>query len=140
VIALLFDECEYDELRPKAFYKLLYFADKELEREHLSVDLPIYWYMYGAVVATSETDVSIDTRDDGNTVKCSSDTADIDASESAIAQGRRAVGRALERYYAGGIEGLTEEMYKEAPYEVQQHYRRLDQQLGTAKDKSSDNA
>jgi len=49
VIALVFEECIYDDIRPKAFHKILYFVDKELEREHLSADLPIFWYMYGAV-------------------------------------------------------------------------------------------
>lgn len=135
VITLLFDECEYDELRPKAFHKLLYFADQELKSEHISADLPIFWYMYGAVVATSNTCVSIDADGDSNTVNCSFETKDIDASNSTVRRGRRAVCRALDRYYDGGIEGLTEEMYEEAPYAVQRHYRRLDQQLEVAADK-----
>ncbi|MFC5279535.1 hypothetical protein ACFPM1_12320 [Halorubrum rubrum] len=134
VIALLFDECRYENIRPKAFHKILYFVDKELEREHVSVDLPIFWYMYGAVVATSETEASIEGGEDGNTVRCSITTSDIDAPEVAVRRGRRAVSRALDRYYDGGTEGLTEEMYDEAPYEVQRHYRRLDQQLETATD------
>jgi hypothetical protein len=134
VIALLFDECRYENIRPKAFHKILYFVDKELEREHVSVDLPIFWYMYGAVVATSETEASIEGGEDGNTVWSSITTSDIDAPEVAVRRGRRAVSRALDRYYDGGTEGLTEEMYDEAPYEVQRHYRRLDQQLETATD------
>jgi len=134
VIALLFDECRYENIRPKAFHKLLYFVDKELKREHVSVDLPIFWYMYGAVVATSETEASIGGGEDGNTVRCSITTSDIDAPEVAVRRGRRAVSRALDRYYNGGTEGLTEEMYDEAPYEVQRHYRRLDQQLEAATD------
>lgn len=134
VIALLFDECKYDELRPKAFHKILYFADKELERERLSANLPIFWYMYGAVVATSNTGVSVESGPAGNTVRCSVETSDIDASDSTVRRGRRAIGRALDRYYDGGIERLTEEMYKEAPYEVQRYYRRFDQQLEAAAD------
>lgn len=134
VIALVFEECIYDDIRPKAFHKILYFVDKELEREHLSADLPIFWYMYGAVVATSDTEATFDTEDDGTTVRCSVTASDIDASENAIRRGRKAVNRALDRYYDGGIEGLTDEMYDEASYEVQRHYRRLDQQLEAAAD------
>jgi len=118
VIALVFEECIYDDIRPKAFHKILYFVDKELEREHLSADLPIFWYMYGAVVATSDTAATFDNADDGTTVECSITASDIDASENVIRRGRRAVNRSLDRYYDGGIEGLRYEMYDEAPYEV----------------------
>ena len=84
--------------------------------------------MYGAVVATS------DTEDDDTTVRCSVTASDIDASENVVRRGRKAVNRVLDRYYDGGIEGLTDEMYDEALYEVQRHYRRLDQQLEAAAD------
>lgn len=134
VIALVFDECIYDDIRPKAFHKILYFVDKELEREHLSPDLPIFWYMYGAVVATSATEATFEDTDDGTTVRYSVTASDIDAPETAVRRVRKAVNRALDRYYNGGIEGLTDEMYDEAPYEVQRHYRRLDQQLEATSD------
>jgi hypothetical protein len=134
VIALVFEECIYDDIRPKAFHKILYFVDKELEREHLSVDLPIFWYMYGAVVATSGTEATFEKSVDGTSVETSVTASDIDASQNTIHRGRKAVNRALDRYYDGGIEGLTDEMYDEAPYEVQRHYRRLDQQLEAASD------
>jgi hypothetical protein len=90
--------------------------------------------MYGAVVAISDTEVTFDTEDDDTTVRCSVTASDIDASENAVRRGRKAVNRALDRYYEGGIEGLTGKMYEEAPYEVQRHYRRLDQQLEAAAD------
>lgn len=105
-----------------------------LEREHLSADLPIFWYMYGAVVATSDTEAMFEDAGDGTTVRCSVTPSDIDASETAVRRGCEAVNRALNRYYDGVIEGLTDEMYDKAPYEVQRHYRRLDQQLEAAAD------
>jgi len=86
-------------------------------------------------VPTSDTAATFDNADDGTTVECSITASDIDASENVIRRGRRAVNRSLDRYYDGGIEGLTDEMYDEAPYEVQRHYRRLDEQLEAAADK-----
>ncbi len=68
-------------------------------------------------------------------MRCSVTASDIDASETAVRRGREEVNRALDCYYDGDIEGLTDEMYDEAPYGIQRHYRRLDQQLEAAADK-----
>lgn len=135
VAALLFAERRYSSsLRPKAFHKIAYFAEKELAKEHVDADIPIFWYMYGAVVSTTDSSVNIRDDPDGQRVVCETDVSDIEASETTVQRGRQAVSRALDRYYDLGIEGLTDEMYKEAPYDVQRHYRELDKQLDSATD------
>lgn len=135
VAALLLDECKYDtSLRPKAFHKMMYFVERELNKEHVHVDFPTFWYMYGAVMATSDSGVDVAVADDGQQMVCEVNVKGIDASEKVVRRGRRAVARVLDRYYDLGIEGLTDEMYDEAPYDVQRHYRRLDKQLNTATD------
>jgi len=53
VTALLLDERFYsNSLRPKTFYKLLYFADKELSDVGLDTDIQHFWYKFGTMVKT----------------------------------------------------------------------------------------
>lgn len=135
VAALLFDERRYSgDIRPKAFHKILYFAKQELDREHVDETIDTYWYMWGAVVATSDSSLEIREGADGQRVVCETEVSDINASQTTIQRARRAVSSALDRYYDRGIEGLTDEMYDEAPYDVQRHFRELDKQLDAAGD------
>lgn len=135
VTALLFDERMYSsDVRPKAFHKILYFAKQELDREHVNEDIDIFWYMWGAMASTAGTPIEFREGPEGQWVTCNTGVEDIEASETTIQRGRRAVSRALDRYYDLGIEGLTDEMYAEAPYAVQRHYRELDKQLDSASD------
>ncbi len=131
LVALLLDEHKYDEpLSPKAVHKILYVAEDELERERVSVELPTYWYMYGPVAAMADTCVTLGGED--APVSCNVEISDIDAPSRVRSRGRRTVRRALDEYYEHGLEGLTERIYDDAPYDVQRHYRRLDEQLEMA--------
>jgi hypothetical protein len=135
VTALLFDERRYSsDVRPKAFHKILYFAKQELDRERVDEDIDIYWYMWGAMASTAGSPIEFRDGHEGQRVTCGTRVGDIEASETTIQRGRRAVSRALDRYYDLGIEGLTDEMYAEAPYAVQRHFRELDKQLDSASD------
>lgn len=135
VTALLFDEREYSsDLRPKALHKILYFAKQELNREHVDVEFDTFWYMWGAMVSTSNSNVEIRDGSDGQRVVCRTKVSEIDLPETTIQRGRRAVSRALQRYYNLDLKGLTDEMYAEAPYDAQRHYRELDKQLDAAGD------
>lgn len=135
LVALLLEEHEYgDSIKPKAFHKILYFAEQELERERVPVQLSKFWYMYGAVVATSNSDITVNTREGGSSVTSSLKIDDIDASDGVLRRSREAVGRALDKYYELGLDGITNKMYEEAPYDVQRRYRQLDQQLTAASD------
>jgi len=135
--ALLLDEHnkEYDgSIPPKALHKILYFAAEELDREHVDAELPLFWYMYGAVVKTANTGVTKVDTDQGQRIACSTDVSDIEVPNTVLQRSRRALSRSLERYYDLGLDDLTDEMYKNAPYEVQRIYRRLDKQLEIATD------
>jgi hypothetical protein len=133
VAALLFDEHRYDSpLSRKAVHKLLYFVKDELDSERVTTDIPTFWYMYGTMTATANTGVHTGGEPNDDPVICDIAAADLDRPEGTIRRGRQAASRALERYYDLGLEGLTDRMYDDAPYEIQRHYRRLDKQLETA--------
>jgi hypothetical protein len=134
LVALLLDEHKYEvSLSPKAVHKILYVAEDELSQERISAELPTFWYMYGPVTATTGTAVFLDDEDE-NRVACDLNVTEIDAPDGIRRRGRRAVSRALNQYYEHGLEGLTDQIYNEAPYDVQRNYRRLDKQLEAAAD------
>lgn len=137
ITALLLDEHQKEysnSIPPKALHKILYFADQEFQREHIDVDLPIFWYMYGAVVKTSNSGVRVIDTDHGQRIACDTDVSDISANDATVQKGRRALSRSLDQYYDLGLDSLTDKMYREAPYDVQRTYRRLDKQLEVATD------
>jgi len=134
LVALLLDEHKYEgPLTSKAVHKILYVAEDELDRERVSADLHTFWYMYGPVAATAGSGVTLD-GEDKSRVACDVEVSEIEAPDGARRRGRQAVSRALDQYYDHGLEGLTNRIYEEAPYEVQRHYRRLDKQLEAAAD------
>jgi hypothetical protein len=133
VVALLLDEHKYDSpLSRKAVHKLLYSVKDELDSERIATDIPIFWYMYGTMTATANTGVHTGGEPNDDPVTCDIAAADIDRPEETVRRGRQAASRALERYYDLRLEGLTDRIYDDAPYEIQRRYRRLDKQLETA--------
>jgi hypothetical protein len=137
ITALLLDEhqARYDgSIPPKALHKILYFAAQEFERAHVDAEIPIYWYMYGAVLKTNDTSIGVVETARGQRITTSASIADIEASDLTIRRGRQALKGSLERYYQSGLEPLTDQMYKQAPYDVQRTYRELDKQLTVACD------
>ena len=139
VTALLMDEKEYSNpFRPKTFYKLLYFADKEIEDIGLDTDIQHFWYKFGTMAKTSGSPVNVDWSADAREVRCSLSPAQVRLPQDDETKARLAVSRALNRLYEHKTEGLTDDMYEEAPYDVQRHYRRLDKQLSDAIDDKPD--
>jgi hypothetical protein len=139
VTALLLDERFYSNpLRPKTFYKLLYFADKELEDVGLDTDIQHFWYKFGTMAKTGGSPVTIDWSDDAREVRCSLSASQVSLPQEEETKARLALSRALNRLYEQNTEGLTDEMYEDAPYDVQRHYRKLDKQLSDAIDNKPD--
>jgi len=135
VTALLLDERDYDSpLREKEFHKLLYFIKHELEERGIDADIPYYWYLYGTVTPTSNTQVSItEAADAGSQVDYPIEPDTLDAASDTVDAARDAVKEVLLRYYEmGGLQPLTDRMYEDAPYQVQREFRKLDKQLRTA--------
>jgi hypothetical protein len=119
---------------PKALNKILYFAAKELEDENVNVYIPYFWYMYGTEVSTANTGIyTISTRR-GQRVRCDTGVEDIQAPHATIRKARKAISRSLDDYYRKDLKGITDEMYAEAPYDVQRTYRELDTQIEVAAD------
>ena len=125
-------------LRPKTFYKLLYFADKELEDVGLDTDIQHFWYKFGTMAKTGGSPVTIDWSDDAREVRCSLSACQVSLPQEEETKARLALSRALNRLYEQNTEGLTDEMYEDAPYDVQRHYRKLDKQLSDAIDNKPD--
>lgn len=133
VTALLMDEREYSNpLRPKTFYKLLYFADKELKDVGLHTNIQHFWYKFGTMTKTGGSPINVDWSADDREVRCGISASQINLPEEDETKARLAVSRALNRLYELNTEGLTDVMYEDAPYDVQRHYRRLDKQLSDA--------
>jgi hypothetical protein len=129
VAAFLQDERKYDrELTRKEFHKLMYFARLELQNLGVSADIPYFWYKFGTMTPTTEEGVLVD-RTEG-TVECSKEPEEMGIRPELESEVRLGVSRVLNRYYELGLEGLTDAMYEDAPYEVQRKYRTLDKQLG----------
>ncbi|WP_435196008.1 hypothetical protein [Natronomonas sp. EA1] len=130
--AILLDEHRYDNaLPPKAFHKIAYFAQKELDEIGLSANISYFWYRYGIMTCTSGSSVGIDRGSVQNELSCNTDPDDLQLSENEEMQLRLAVNRALKQFYNLSLEGLTDKMYEEAPHDFQRHYRTLDKQLST---------
>lgn len=139
VTALLLDERFYSNpLRPKTFYKLLYFADKELNEVGLDTDIQHFWYKFGTMAKTGGSPVTVDWSDDNREVRCSLSASQLSLPREEETKARLALSRALNRLYEQNTEGLTDDMYEDAPYDVQRHYRRLDKQLSDAIDDKPD--
>ena len=133
VTALLLDERFYSNpLRPKTFYKVLYFADKELNDVGLDTDIQHFWYKFGTMAKTGGSPVTVDWSDDSREVRCSLSASQVSLPREEETKARLALSRALNRLYEQNTEGLTDDMYEDAPYDVQRHYRRLDKQLSGA--------
>lgn len=139
VAALLLDERKYDQpLTRKEFHKLMYFARQELDELGVSAEVPYFWYKFGTMAPTTNPHLSVEQTDSRSAVHCSLSPSELNLSEDLEARARLAVSRALNRQYELGTEGLTDVMYREAPYDVQRYYRTLDKQLSVLTGKRDD--
>ena len=139
VTALLLDERFYSNpLRPKTFYKLLYFADEELSDVGLDTDIQHFWYKFGTMAKTGGSPVTVDWTGESREVRCNLSASQVSLPQEEETKARLALSRVLNRLYEQNTEALTDDMYEDAPYDVQRHYRRLDKQLSDATDDKPD--
>ena len=135
VTAILLNEHnqEYaDSIPPKALYKILYFVHQQLEKKHIDAEIPYYWYMYGTKLKTTGTGISVKQTPNGQRVSVDIGVSEIEADSYTISQVRDVTSEELKRYYKKKLKGITNDMYRETPYEIQRVYRELDQQLGVS--------
>lgn len=140
VTALLLDIRDFDNpLREKELHKLLYFIKRGLQEEGIDADIPYYWYRYGTMAKLSDSAVSIAQTDGGTAVQCPVTPTSLDHSESVVDKAKMVISQEFSRYVQqGGLEGITDRQYEDAPYKVQRHYREMDKQLRTATDEHPD--
>lgn len=137
--AILLDERKYDSPpRAKTFFKLVYFANQELEAVGIDTDVDQFWYKFGTMAKTGGTAVGIDRSSGESAVGCSIGVENIELDDEDMTKARLAISRTLNRHYSLGTEGLTDLMYEEAPYDVQRKYRHLDKQLSNVIDSRPD--
>lgn len=95
------EECKYD-ISEKGINKIIYMASKS------SVNIPYFWYKFGPV-ATKNAKVS-----------------NLPNKETNI---RKEINAQIEEYYDKGLEQMTDEIYDNAPYEVQEYWRQIDKYI-----------
>lgn len=104
-----------DPLPKKVPHKLVYRIQKKAHKQGLDVTVPYYWYMFGTVSPITSSTVS------PSAIPPSIPNQQLSKITSEV----------LTEYYAHDLEWLTDEMYKDAPYEVQRKFRELDKQIRT---------
>lgn len=112
LVGVLDDRHKYDTLQPKAKHKILYLIQKESESRGIELQLPYFWYQFGVVTKTAP-------------------TQPIHESQSVPESVVSLVDDILSLYYETSLEQITDYTYRDAPYPVYQHWRKLDKKLRT---------
>lgn len=104
-----------DPLPNKSLHKLLYRIDVKAVEADIDITIPYYWYLFGTVSPASPTTVPTSP-----------------TKKTGLARELRPiVAEVLSEYYDHGLEWLTDQMYTDAPYEVQRAFRQLDKKVRT---------
>ena len=132
-IVLSCHESRYDSsLPPTAYNKILFLLNEDLkDTQGVDVEIPVFWYMHGPVVKTTDSNVTQAQTSGGQRIRCNQTENEIDAENYTISKVRGSAENILEIYYKKGTKGLISKAYQFAPYEVGQVYRDLKRQLAT---------
>lgn len=121
------EEGIYERTLPeKSLYKLLYAVEKRARAHDVNITIPYYWYLWGTVSPISVSD--------GSHVTATPNKVDEGLKEEL----QPVVTDVLDYYYEKGLEGLTDYMYQDAPYDVQRAFRELDKKIRTHHDDYTD--
>ncbi|WP_267642154.1 hypothetical protein [Haloarchaeobius amylolyticus] len=132
VAAILFEEFDRPStMSPKAFYKLTYFINKNLLSRGYETDIDYFWYKYGTMTATAGSSITIEPSGERSEVLCSTTLDEISITSETEKEIRSVTREVLQEYERLKTEGLTERMYKDAPYDFQREYRKLDTTIQT---------
>lgn len=137
ITAILLDEHQErmsGSIPPKALNKILYFAAEDFERAGIDAEIPYFWYMWGTTLATANTGIYKRETSRGNRIACNTTVQDVHAPRYEIGNVREVLTGNLQYYYRNRLDGITDEMYREAPYEVQRIFREFDKLLEVATD------
>lgn len=127
IASILFEEFDQPaSMSPKAFYKIIYFIDKKLSQQGFTTGVDHFWYKYGTMTVTAGSAVAIERSGDRSEVLCSVKPDELELDPTTENEIRSATRDVLAEYERLNTEGLTDQMYEEAPYEFQRQYRELD--------------
>lgn len=127
ITSILFEEFDKPEsMSPKAFYKIVYFIDKELSQQGFTTGVDHFWYKYGTMTVTAGSAVAVERSGDRSEVLCTVTPDELELDSNTEYEIRSATRDVLAEYDRLNTEGLTDRMYEEAPYEFQRQYRELD--------------
>jgi len=117
VIKLINEERTYEtNLVKKSRYKLLYTIQKMADERDIDITIPYFWYQFGTVSPLPSVGPDLELPDQ---------------SEAFKEELRFLVREALDLYYDDKLEGITDVMYRDAPYDVQREFRELDKKVRT---------
>jgi len=128
VLSLIEEEFPYeiDGIPKKSMHKILYLINKEAKQEGVQVTIPYFWFQFGTMSR-------VDKNPDGGFEMATANEGamtrilpgDIETKLRAI------VSRVLNRYLDTSLEEITDQVYQDAPYDVQLTWRELDKKLRT---------
>lgn len=128
IASILFEEIDrHTTLSPKAFYKIVYFIDKQLSEEGYTTSVEHFWYKYGTMAVTTGSAVAVQQSGNRSEVLCTVTPDELELNTDAEIDLRSATKDVLSEYNRVNTRGLTDRMYEEAPYDFQRRYRKLDQ-------------
>jgi hypothetical protein len=123
-IKLINEERPYEtDLVKKSRYKLLYTIQKLADKRNIDITIPYFWYQFGTVSPLPSVVPESDLPDQSETLK---------------EELRPLVREALDLYYDDKLEGITDIMYRDAPYDVQREFRELDKKVRTHHEEYND--
>lgn len=125
VLQLINEERTYERpLAKKSLHKLVYTVQQAADENGLDLSLPYFWYQFGTLSPVTPT---------------TSEHSRISAESTVLRDNLRPIiNDVLDQYYSTGIEGVTDAMYRNAPYDVQREFRELDKKIRTLHDDYND--
>lgn len=133
VTHIIRQENKYDSLPPKAVNKILYLVNKRCDERGVEATVPYFWYMFGVMTEEGAGDGPLETPAEPTSPDGVSQFDNEEAEPL-----REIVREVLQEYYETGVEGITDKTYRDAPYSVQQEWRKLDKMLRTHHDEYND--
>jgi len=128
VLSLIEDEFPYeiDGVPKKGMHKILYWINKEAKQEGVPVTIPYFWFQFGPMSRVDKNP------DGGFEMVTTAGQATTDELPSDVeTELRTIVSRVLNRYLDTSLEEVTDQVYEDAPYDVQLTWRNLDKKLRT---------
>jgi hypothetical protein len=128
VLSMIEEEFPYeiDGIPKKSMHKIFYLINKEAKQEGIPVTLPYFWFQFGTMSRVDKNP------DGGFEMAVSGMEAETEELPGNVeTELRTIVSRILNRYLDTSLEEITDQVYRDVPYDVQLTWRELDKKLRT---------